>query len=144
MLLKDFPLAWRWMNEKYALLPEHVLFRIHPQSKEQAAQLFRKSLEFCGSDGLDEKQFLLSQIETNEVLPLDISDWLFSHHQNQETQVILSWQPDLAVKTTWGIFVKYWTEFCYPASDDLIVWSELYTWVLLYHHEEQLQFGERV
>jgi len=144
MKLKDFPLAWRWTDEKYALLPENVLSQIIPQSSEQAARLFKESLRFCGSDGLDEKQFSLTQVVTKDVSPALVSEWLIACHNNVETTVFLSWQPNIAVSTTWGIFAKYWSEFCYPASDDLNVWSKTDSWMLLYHHEELLQFGRRV
>jgi len=143
MQLKDFPLSWRWMNESYALLPDAVLARIHPLDEEQAAMLFNESLEHCVADGLDESKFSLSRIDTSGVLSLKISQWLFDRHNDRETEAFVSWQPDTAVKTTWGIFATYWNEFCYPASDDLCVWPESGAWVLLYHHEEQLQFGMR-
>jgi hypothetical protein len=144
MQLKDFPLAWRWTNEKYALLPENVLSRIIPQTNEQAAHLFNQSLRFCSTDGLDEKQFSLIQIITKDAEPAILSEWLLACHNNAETPVFLSWQPNAAVSTTWGIFAQYWSEFCYPASDDLIVWSETNFWMLLYHHEELFQFGRRI
>ena len=144
MQLKEFPLAWRWTDEKYALLPEKVLSRIIPQSSEQAACLFKESLRFCSKDGLDEKQFSLTQIITRDIEPALVSAWLIACLNNLDTRVFLSWQPSTAVSTTWGIFAEYWSEFCYPASDDLNVWSETHSWMLLYHHEELLQFGRRV
>jgi hypothetical protein len=142
--LKDFPLAWRWTDDRYALLPDNVLSCIIPQNAEQAARLFHESLRFCGKDGLDEKQFSLGQLVTKGIEPARVSEWLTAFHDKDETAVFLSWQPDTAVSTTWGIFAKYWSEFCYPASDDMTVWSEGHSWVLLYHHEELLQFGRRI
>jgi hypothetical protein len=144
MKLNDFPLAWRWTDEKYALLPQYVLSSIIPQSNEEAARLFEESLRFCGTDGLDEKQFSLTKIVTKDIEPSLVSDWLIACHNNTETSVFLSWQPNTAVSTTWGIFAQYWSEFCYPASDDLNVWSEANSWMLLYHHEELFQFGRRI
>lgn len=144
MQLKEFPLAWRWTDENYALLPDNVLSGIIPQTKEQADRLFQQSLRFCGKEGLDEKQFSLSQIKTKDIEPARVSEWLTACHDKTETSVFLSWQPDTAVSTTWGIFSEYWSEFCYPASDDVTIWAEGYSWVLLYHHEELLQFGRRV
>lgn len=143
MQLKDFPLAWRWTDEKYAVLPADVLSRIIPQTSVQAAQLFRESLRFCGKERLDETQFSFSQIKTKDIESARVSEWLMACHDKTGTAVFLSWQPDTAVSTTWGIFAHYWSEFCYPASDDLTVWSEGHSWVLLYHHEEFLQFGQR-
>ena len=143
MQLKDFPLAWRWTDEKYAVLPDDVLARIIPQTNEQAAQLFKRSLRFCGTDGVDERQFSLVQITTKNVEPALVSAWLRACHCKAETMVFLSWQPDTAISTTWEIFVHYWSEFCYPESDDLNVWPEDNSWMLLYHHEELFQFGRR-
>lgn len=144
MQLKDFSLAWRWTDEKYALLPGDVISQVIPQTKEQAVHFFKESLRFCGSDGLDEKQFSISQITTKSTAPELVSEWLIACHKNAETTVILSWRPDAAISTTWKIFTQYWSEFCYPESDDLNVWSEANSWMLFYHHEEIFQFGRRV
>lgn len=144
MDLKDFPLAWRWTDEKYALLPDNVLSCIAPQTNEVAARLFKESLRFCGTDGLDEKQFSLIQMKTGGVDPARVTEWLSACHNSMDTRVLLSWQPNTAISTTWGVFAQYWDEFCYSASDDLIVWSGAHSWVLLYHHEEFFQFGQCV
>nr|WP_315234728.1 hypothetical protein [uncultured Albidiferax sp.] len=131
------------MDEKYALLPQDVLSRIEPHTSAQADRLFQQSLAFNGSDGLSERIFSLKRIETGGVDPERVTDWLLNCHKDKETRVVLSWQPNTAVATTWGIFASYWDAFCYPASDDLNVWSEASSWVLAYHHEEFMQFGER-
>ena len=143
MLLRDFPLAWRWTDEKYALLPQDVLERIEPHARDVAEKLFQASLAFHDSEGLNERMFSCDRIETVGVGRERVTDWLLARHEDMETRVFLSWQPDAAVSTTWGIFARYWEEFCYPASDDLDVWSAAESWVLLYHHEEFMQFGKR-
>lgn len=143
MELRNFPLACRWTDERYAVLPEHVLVQITPQTAVQSKQLFEASLQFTGSDGLDEKQFFINQLITKDKNPLAVSNWLRTHHSSLNTSVFLSWQPDTAVITTWGIFAEYWSEFCYPDSDDLLVWSSEHDWVILYHHEEFFQYGTR-
>lgn len=144
MLLKDFPLVWRWTDEKYAVLPPDVLSRIEPHTSALAHELFQQSLSFHGSDGLSEHIFSLKRMETSGVEPERVTDWLLTCHEDKETCVFLSWQPNTAVSTSWEIFARYWDAFCYPASDDLSVWSEAHSWVLLYHHEELMQFGERL
>ncbi len=132
------------MNEKYAVLPIDVLARITPHEREQSEQFFKRSLEFSGDDGLNESLFSIAQFSTQEVDPITVSAWLMAQHQVMNTTVILSWQPSTAVSTSWEIFARYWSDFCYPASDDLTVWSESEDWCLLYHHEEFLQFGKRI
>jgi hypothetical protein len=141
MDLCEFRLAWRWTDPRYAVLPSDVLARIIPQRPARAARLWAESLRTCDASGLDARAFTVKELPTGDADPAAVSAWLRACHPDEETTVVLSWQPDLAVTTTWGIFVRYWNEFCYPASDDVHVWSEAHPWVLLYHHEELFQFG---
>ncbi|HEY9825415.1 MAG TPA: hypothetical protein V6D19_08210 [Stenomitos sp.] len=143
MGLEKFPLTWRWTDERYAVLSNDVLARIVPQDSRQSNQLFSASLEFTGPNGLDENQFLIDQFGSKAIEPSAVADWLRTHHQALNSSVYLSWDRDTAVVTTWGIFTEYWPEFCYPASDDLLVWSGEHDWVLLYRHDELFQYGKR-
>jgi hypothetical protein len=103
--------------------------------------MFRQSNAFHDSDGLDTQKFACAQIKTFGIERQHVTDWLITQYDNKETRVILSWQPNVAVSTTWGIFARYWDEFCYPRADDLDIWSDAQSWVLLYHHDEFMQFG---
>ena len=141
MLLKDFPLAWRWTNAEYAPLPTDVLRHMEPHATDVAERLFRQSLTFHDSDGLDKQRFAYDQLETVGVQRERVTDWLMGRHDNEETRVVPSWQPDAAVTVTWGTFARYPDEFFYPVADDLDVWSETQGWVLPCHHEESMQFG---
>ena len=137
----QFPLAWRWTDEQYAVPPADVLAQIVPQTLEQAKALFDESLGLTDNDGLSPALFNLAQIATGHADPSQIMAWLLEHHADGQTQVYLSWQHDTAALTSWGIFAKYWDEFCYPASDDLIVLPADRRWALLYHHSEFMQHG---
>ena len=141
MEISQFPLAWRWTDERYAVLPADILARIVPQTPEQASALFDESLVFTSDDGLNPAFFSLTRIAVEHADPSHVTAWLLERYPETETQVYLSWQPDTAVLTHWGIFVKYWSEFCYSASDDLIVLPADRRWVLLYHHSEFMQHG---
>lgn len=144
MQLQDFPLAWRWTDEKYALLPQDVLAQIRPHSAALADQLFQNSLAFNASSGLDERIFACRRIETLGIEPERVTDWLLDCHGSKDTCVFVSWQPNTAASTTWGVFARYWDAFCYPVSDNVNVWSDGGNWALLYHHTEFMQFGERL
>ena len=144
MDISEFSLAWRWTNEQYTVLPADVLAQIVPQVHEIATALFNESLTLTGDNGLSPAFFNLTQMTTENVSPSEITAWLLEHHSNAQTQVYLSWQPDTAVITNWGIFAKYWSDFCYPASDDLIVLPTDRSWALLYHHSEFVQHGVRL
>jgi len=141
--IRDFPLAWRWTDKRYAVLPETVLAQMKPLEPKQANEIFTFSLGYTGEEGLDKNQFNISAIRTDRISKEEGSRWLNQQQSDPSILVTLSWQPDTAIETNWGIFSTYWTEFCYPASDDLLVWSDSNEWVLLYHHEEEFQFGAR-
>ncbi len=58
-----------------------------------------------------------------------------------DTPVIVSWDRDTALATNWGFFVARWDDFCYPASDDVTIWSLADDWTLSYRHYEVFQFS---
>ena len=90
MQLKDFPLAWRWTDPKYAVLPDEILKEIEPQEKNQAVALFEAGVKFCGNDGIDERQFKIEQLETHTTKTEAVSEWLLSIHPEANTKVWLS------------------------------------------------------
>lgn len=143
MTIREHPLAWRWTDPKHALLPDHVLDQMQPFSPQKAADLFKLSCSFNGQDGLSTDLFDVRAISTASMSPAEGKAWLHSQQPDLASKVFLSWQPDTAIMTTWGIFADYWSEFCYAASDDLNVWPEDEQWALLFHHEEEFHFGHR-
>jgi len=126
--IKDFRLSWRWLDPKHTVLPPEVLERIRPLSPQATEQISTNIMDFCR----DTVEFL--RIEENEttasaLAKLPIKD---------ETEIIVSWDSNTAVNTTWGIFRNYWDDFCYPSSDDVSNWPETREWLLCYFHEEVL------
>jgi hypothetical protein len=112
-----------------------------PFSSDQAAEAFRHGCSLTGADGLSDNLF---DVDVTRTATFDRDQgrvWLLARQPNKESSVILSWQPDTALKTTWGIFTDYWDDFCYGASDDLSVWPEDADWALLFHHEDEFHFG---
>jgi len=71
------------------------------------------------------------------------SSFLASLGIDDSTLVFLSWDPNVALRTPWGIFRDYWDDFCYPASDDLTITPADDSWLLFYFHEEMFEFGKR-
>jgi hypothetical protein len=51
--------------------------------------------------------------------------------------------PVIPASYSWGIFCKYWDDFRYPSSDDLLVWSQQEDWFLYYGHHEIFEYGTR-
>ena len=44
----------------------------------------------------------------------------------------------LAICVSWGVFCEYWDDFCYPASDDVAIWSLSQEWFLIYDHSGEV------
>lgn len=141
MTIREHPLAWRWTDPKYAVLPDDVLEKMVPIGVEDSVKLFTKSCHFNGKDGLSTDLFEVDVISTEGISAEAGSAWLWDQQPDAAVNVFLSWQPQSAIRTTWGIFAKYWEEFCYPSSDDLNVWPEDGDWAFLFHHEEEFHFG---
>lgn len=144
MDIRAFPLAWRWTDSRYAVLPTDILEQMRPAERSEAAALFEHSLAYAGEDGLNPELFALTEFSTAEASVGMVREWLIGLVSGASTEVVLSWQPDTAIRTPWNVFCDYWQEFCYPAADDLMVWPANEEWVLLYHHEERFYFGRKL
>ena len=142
MRIEDHKLAWRWTDPAYAVLPGEVLAQMHPATQAEANASHVRSLSFLGTDGLN-ATLQPTVIFTEELSPEAGANWLRQQHPYPDEPVWLSWEPSCALRTTWGIFLSYWPEFCYPSSDDLIVFPESEAWALLFHHEQEFHFGRR-
>ncbi len=141
MQIEDFPLAWRWTNERYALFPPNVLATIEPLSGSEALVLWRNAQEKHDASGLDPRRYLISTCDVSDSDQEAGCAWLESQHLNTETPIFLSWTPELAVATNWHTFTHYWSDFCYPSSDDVFIYSPSETWLLVYQHSEFFEFG---
>ena len=140
--MAEFPLKWRWTDEKYCILPESDLKKIHPLSKAASAIAWKTSLRFVDSTNhCAPSSVLFDSIDnTPAENPESVRYWLTSRIPNEE--VIVSWQPDIAVITTTEIFIKYWDDFCYQSSDDVSIWPSSEKWILHYHHHDIFYYGK--
>lgn len=143
MDIREHPLGWRWTDPKHAVLPDEVLDRMVPFTPEEAEEICEKARAFNGKKGLSPGQYDVRVISSGILSPAEGSAWLCFQQPDLDAEVFLSWEPDTAIQTTWGIFAEHWEDFCYPASDDLSVWPEDEKWALFFDHEEQFHFGKR-
>jgi hypothetical protein len=141
--IRDFPLIWRWTTATHALFSESELAGLHPCSAAEAARIHDDSLRFDLADGLDERHFSSVCVQSADISIRDGCSWLRSQAPNLAEQVTISWQRDTALRTDWELFTAHWDDFCYPASDDVLVLPDSGTWVLRYNHEEIFYFGHR-
>ena len=145
--LSTFPLNWRWTDSKWNELPKSDLEQIEPLTKTKAKEFWRILGHYVLSDGPRVSLFECSEwIDATLDAPgafEKIRDWLFGRLSEREQSVIISWDKDTAVLTSWGVFCDYWDDFCYPSSDDVTVFPLSIDWVLFYQHFERFVFGTK-
>src|SRR5262249_20190240 len=143
MTIREHPLAWRWTDQRYALLPDNVLAQMQPVEPHEAVPLFSHSRAFSGENGLAPDIFTIATVRA-EALPQEaVWRWLRQRQPDLQVPVVISWEQHIAIRTTWEIFTAHWDDFCYPSSDDVLVWPDSESWTLLYRHDQEFQFGRR-
>lgn len=144
--MERFPLRWRFTDEEYNVLPPVHLAQVRPLEPEAARLLWSMTITLGIHEGTPYGADFFERVE-GLLIPEGSEDekvvkkWLYQRGLPFDKPVFLSWQPDLAVITTWKILVKYWSDFYYPISDDLSVFDRSLTWALLFFHEDELYFG---
>jgi len=146
----EFPLKWRFTDPKHVLLSDEHLAQVRPLDEKSSRKLWSFILEsnLHASDPFLEDFFQSVESisipnSTGDYAEEDsrVRKWLYRCALPFDKRVLLSWQPELAVETTWKMLVKYWSDFYYPVSDDLTVFDESLQWALLFHHNEKVFFG---
>ena len=147
--MSEFPLKWRFTDPKYRVLPQDHLAQVRPLDIVSSKKLWRYILE---SDLHADDPFKQDFFKNVESIPIAdshgnneedsrVRKWLYRCALPFDKRVLLCWQPDLAVETTWKMVMKYWSDFYYPISDDLTVCDKSLQSVLLFHHAEKVFFG---
>lgn len=142
--MSGWRLKWRFTEDKHDNLPDLHLSQIMPLD-EQAAN-FLWDVTTVGIQ--DDSSYGLNYFQRVEDISIKdwqddkpVKKWLFERGVPFQETVYLSWQPDTAAITNWKIFVKYWSAFYYPISDDLTIVDKSFSWNLLFYHEEHIFFG---
>jgi hypothetical protein len=131
MKIQEFSLAWRWTDSRHAVLSEAALSQMQPLDAPEARRAFERARSFHRDS---------STTRSANVSDEEGCAWLRAQHDGLSDVVTISWSADCALRTTWEIFTEHWSDFCYPASDEVTVWPDSERWVLFYHHEEQFEF----
>jgi len=124
-------------------MPAEVLAQIVPLTATEALQSNKESLTlYQPNQKLSAALYgTIATQRTDNIPPSEGRTWLLNQ-QPAEAPVVVSWQAELGVRTTWYIFADYWEAFCYPSSDDVTVWPEGKDWVLAYYHYELFEFAK--
>jgi hypothetical protein len=138
MKIREFPLAWRWTDSRYAVFPEAILSQLQPLELQDAKIAFERARSFQRNSNITNSSITRSADISDE----DGCTWLQAQHGDLGDVVTISWTHFWGLRTTWQIFTEHWSDFCYP-SDDVTVWPDSEQWVLFYHHEERFYFVQR-
>lgn len=135
--LAGFALAWRWREDGPHPLPPAALARLQALPAAAARAVFASSAGLLHADGLDAQRFGVQSPSGRT----PTADWLRALPPPGRTAVYLSWEPELALRGDWSVFVRHWPAFCQPGSDDLVVFPRTQRWALFHRRDGQLQFG---
>ena len=143
--MKEFALAWRWTDTNYWKASESELGKIRPLTVDSSRRLWD---ELCNKT-FGEKQSIKESFFIDNAIscqtdgdPAQVIKWLKRIIPNKCTQLALFWKQDMAIITEHALFVPHWDDFCYPSSDDVIIWPIDAKWVLFYHHSEVFYFKQ--
>lgn len=142
--LPEFRRAFRFLDPKYNVLPPAALADLHPISPNRLATM-NAVLEIASARTATEAAQLTdidAACESEEVRDR-ISAALVGLPVPTDQRVIVGWDRDDILETSWRTFCSYWDDFCYPSSDDVTIYALDGSWVLWYHHWERFSFQYR-
>lgn len=131
--LADFPLRWRWTDARWSVLPPHALADIRPFSPARARDLDRHSAEVARRPSL-RRASIDSSLANDDA----VREWLRGQGIDAAARVTVSWDPATAAEVSWGVLLEFWSDFCYPSSDDVTAWPASEAWLLSHHHEGKI------
>lgn len=139
--LDDFPLKFRWTDEKWNVLPAEALESIWPYSDIKARSILEVSQKFGDAKGLFRSSF--TRVEEFDATrdSKEVTKWLGKFISTDPLRVVVSWDHHHAVLVAWDVFCHYWDDFCYPASDDVAIFPTDVKWMLFYFHDEHFELG---
>ena len=141
--MEAFSRKWRFTSPTHGALSDEFLSRVQPLKNVVAAELCRLTDHFLGPYHLNEEEFL--SVDYSDC-PLEYSSvhiWLGDRIPEHTNTLVVLWDEKDAILTDKKIFCQYWEDFCYPASDDILIFPLTMEWILYWFHEEQFQFGRR-
>ena len=144
---ETFPLRWRWTDPRWTVLPPAVLVDIRVLTAAKTYAISERWGVFTRgrADARPPFEFIdrLTELDVATCSDAQVQDWLQHQIANLQQRVVVIWSPAVAVQTSLAVFQTYWSDFCYPASDDVAILPLTGEWLLTYSHEEVLRFGRR-
>lgn len=128
--IDQFYFKWRFAEDavKYTMLTPDELKDFRPLCEESSKQLwtllatpvlrqFRANHERTMNEGTALPSLVCDSNWTPEEESQFVRSFLTPQLDFPEGQTVyFSWDPDVAVMTTWGLLLRHWTDFCYPSD----------------------------
>jgi hypothetical protein len=141
--LVEFGRAWRFTDPKYNVLPPDAISDLRPISRLRVAAISVVLEDSCVSFQSG------SKVPARKIDATCDSDHAWSKIRDAlralpiapDQRVIVGWDRNDAVETSWRTFFTYWDDFCYPSSDDVTIYPVNEKWTLCYHHWETFSFS---
>lgn len=108
-------------------------------SPEAAERVWRRTAHTCGAqwaDGDDEQLDLSAPGDWSES---SVREWLLSRVGDRDEQVLVCFQPRVAVALAWGMLCDHWLLVLWTGG---CVWPRSGDWVLV-HDGDRFAFGRR-
>ena len=121
--MDQFPLAWRFTDERWDARRGGPRADLHPLRPARARELAAPCVN--AADVVRTRDALGN-------LPIGADE-----------RIVVSWEPAVALETSWRTFTTEWQAFCYPGTDDVTISPLDERWVLCYHHWEAFSFTTR-
>lgn len=142
--IREFPLVWRWTQPSHALFDANELAALRAIDSTSSTKLRQLLCE----------RGIVRSLQTNDCLQqrlleargLDdgaVETWLRRLPVPEDLRVWLSYRWSDALELPWSLFVRRWSDFCYPSFDDLVVVPSSAEWVFEYWHHETLVWYPR-
>jgi len=142
----DFELSWRWDNVHNPVISLEEKGQIKPLSVQESKRI-NKVIDYFESESnlqntFEPTDWIRASSETKVSIDKFANEFQQLTHDFNEN-LFISWNRSTCIYTTKEIFIKFWSDFCYPSSDDITIISELTNWVYFYNHIEVGRFWER-
>jgi len=143
---EEFELNWRWDDVHNPNISLEDKGQIKPLSIVESKRInkvidyFESESNFCKTfESTDWFRVSSETKKSIEKFSNDFHELTEGYNEN----LFISWNRSTCIYTTKEIFMKYWSDFCYPSSDNITIISELTNWVYFYNHIEVGQFWKR-
>ena len=145
--LEEFELGWRWEKSHCPDISESEKEQINPLTEMESKRInkvidyfeseYNLSKEYTQTDWISANSERDEKIDRfRKELELILEKW--------DEDIIITWHRKTTLKTSKKVFIKYWTDFLYPSSDDVTLISVKTNWVMFYRHFEVANIWRKI